>query len=287
MKLINKYILGTVQFGLNYGVNNQLGKPSEDKVFQILDEAFKQNIHLLDTAEAYGNAVDIIGQYHKSGKNQFKVLSKFKDVTKGLLSDQISKNLDLLNIDSFEVYSYHSYSDFWEKKYLLDELEKAKQNGSIKKIGISLYTNTEMESAIQCKSIDVIQIPYSLLDNKNQRGELIKFAKEKKKEVHVRSIFLQGLFFKGVETLPQNLLQLKPYLELIDQICQDNNVSKLSLASSYAYYNEDIDNVLIGVDSLEQLKANIQSLDFNQEAFEKVNRYLKVKETHLLNPVNW
>jgi aryl-alcohol dehydrogenase-like predicted oxidoreductase len=62
---MSKLILGTVQFGLEYGVNNQKGIPSSNEIKKILDFAFKRKINILDTAEAYGNSQERIGEYIK------------------------------------------------------------------------------------------------------------------------------------------------------------------------------------------------------------------------------
>lgn len=282
-----KLILGTVQFGLNYGINNLIGKPSEKEVFEILDEAAQQGITSLDTANAYGNAMELIGKYHRSRNIKFNVLSKFKNVSKGNLKDDINRGLDDLNIESFDVYSYHSFSDFYDNQYLSEELQKAKQTGRIKRIGVSVYTNEELEKVVSSDTIDVIQLPYNLLDNENIRGELLSVAKSKHKEIHTRSVFLQGLFFKNTQTIPEKLAGLSPYIDQVTEVCNRESISIESLALSYVLFNKNIDNVLIGVDTKEQLLANINSIVAKSEIFEYIDRTIKVKEVELLNPVNW
>lgn len=283
----NKLILGTVQFGLNYGISNTLGKPSSVEVYDILDEAFSQGIFTLDTADAYGNAIDLIGSYHKKKRNLFKILSKFKNVKKDELIDSIRMDLDKLSIESFEAYSYHSFSEFIEKPFLIDELNKAKHLGLIKKIGISVYSNDEFHKSINFDSIDIIQLPYNLLDNKNIRGYLLQVAKERNKEIHVRSVFLQGLLFKDPQSLPKKLFPLKQYIEMIKQITEKESITKESLALSYPLYNKFIDNVLIGVDTKEQLIQNVNSIVSRPDIFKYIDTNINVKEIHLLNPVNW
>ena len=70
----SKLILGTVQFGLNYGINNTIGKMSEDKVFELLETAYDLGIRTLDTAEAYGNAHSVISNFHKQSKKRFNII---------------------------------------------------------------------------------------------------------------------------------------------------------------------------------------------------------------------
>ena len=136
----------------------------------------------------------------------------------------------------------------------------------------------------------LIQFPYNLLDNDYQRGEFIERAKKSGKELHVRSVFLQGLFFMNENEVPTKLEALKPNLAEIKYIAQKGQMSVYDLALGYALSNPDIDKVLIGIDSLDQLRKNIESLDktenWNKEAFLKVNN-IRIEDIELLNPVNW
>src|SRR3954471_5399700 len=114
MPATDKLILGTVQFGLNYGINNQSGKPSEAAVTEILDLAFKNNIRLLDTAEAYGDSQEVIGRYHAASPNTFKVITKFSAKRADLpasLTARIQQNLQALNVKVLYGYMFHSFND--------------------------------------------------------------------------------------------------------------------------------------------------------------------------------
>jgi len=282
-----KLILGTVQFGLHYGINNSSGKPSGKEVFEVLDAAFQQNIDTLDTADAYGDAIDQIGQYHLQRRKRFKIFSKFKGIRKGELFEQVMNSLNKLQIPNFEVYSYHSFSDYINYPYLKEELRSLKRQGLIKKTGISVYTNTELNNVIKDKDFDVIQLPYNLLDNQNIRGAYIKLAKQNNKEIHIRSVFLQGLLFMDEESIPIKLISLKSYIHKIKSYCENESINLQSLALSYAVYNKYIDCVLIGVETKDQLINNIKSIKDNSNAFDFINQHIMVKETELLNPVNW
>lgn len=285
--MINKIILGTVQFGLPYGINNILGQPSKDDVFSILDHANEHGIACLDTADAYGNSLELIGEYHQNRNNRFKILSKFKGIDSKQLNSWVKKTLDQLQISSFEVYSYHSFADYFAQRDIKRELILLKNQGLIKKIGISIYTNTEFEQVVSDELMDVIQLPYNLLDNQNARGKYLEHAKLNNKEIHVRSVFLQGLFFKDLKSVPEKLLPLIPYLKTIRNYCLQNSIRIEELALCYALYNKNIDGILIGVDTKQQLENNLNSIKDLKEAFEFINQHIQVKETELLNPVNW
>lgn len=287
MEWNDKLVLGTVQFGLKYGINNSEGKPTEKDVFEILDLASELDIETLETANAYGNAIELIGLYHQHKNNLFKILSKFKNVKAGKLYDLTQHSLDKLHIPYFDVYSYHSFDNYIKNTYLADELLSLKSKGIIKKIGISVYSNNELKLVIGDNAIDVIQLPYNLLDNQNRRGIYLELAKPNHKEIHVRSVFLQGLFFMNEESIPEKLVPLKPYLREIHSFCIKEAITIQSLALSYAVYNKQIDRVLIGVDNKVQLLKNIESLADLKNAFDSINQLICVNEKELLNPVIW
>lgn len=285
---MDKLILGTVQMGLPYGINNQTGKPNQAQAFEILQTAHEQNISILDTADAYGNSSNIIGAYHQKSNTRFQVNTKFHFSSETSLQSQIDNSLSKLSVDSINAYFFHRFQDFINHPSIIDDLQSLKSQKKIKKIGISIYTNDELEKAISSQSIDVIQLPFNLLDNFSQRGCLLKLAKQKNKEIQARSVFLQGFFFKAPKDLPPLLTPLKPYLQKIHDIAKSYQISLHSLALNYAIHTSEIDYVLFGVETMAQLQSNVRSItsSFSLELFQEINK-IKVEETDLLNPVNW
>ncbi len=290
--MIDKLILGTVQFGLDYGINNTKGKPNKAEVFELLDYAFQSGIQCLDTADAYGNATDLIGDYHQKRPHQFNIITKFNSKNIGLdksVFPLIEKTLERLQVATLYGYLFHSFDDYQNHKYLLDQLKEIKAKGIIKHLGVSVYTNDQLESVINDDdAIDIIQVPYNLLDNHTQRGALLKLAKEKHKIIHTRSAFLQGLFFKSISTLPTTLLPLKKDLKLIQKTASNQAVDMATLALNYCISNTLINGVLIGVDSIEQLKNNISTLKVSlpKQVINNIDT-IAVAHPELLNPTNW
>lgn len=289
-----KIVLGTVQFGLNYGVNNTNGKPSYKNVKLILDYAFSNNILILDTAEAYGDSQEIIGKYIKETANKFNIITKYSSSRKDLpnsIYQRIKKNISTLGVDYIHGYLFHSFSDY-EKYFNLfkEEFIKLKNEGLLKKIGVSIYDNEEMERVMENDLIDIIQLPFNLFDNKNKRGKLLQKAKVKNIEIHTRSIFLQGLFFKNINELKGNIQEFKPYLHKINEISSNNNLKINELALKYGVNQENIDYVLIGVDNVNQLKENIDTLNKKGENEEKIFNEINsinILNNELLNPSKW
>ena len=288
--MINKLILGTVQLGIPYGINNLIGKPDSQQANLILKLAKESGITTLDTAKAYGNAMQVIGDYHRSSAFNFKVISKFHSGNPNFEED-INTELAILGIKQFEAYLFHSFTDFENvKPETIKKLTILKQQAIIKKIGVSVYGNEQFEKAIQNDSIDVIQLPFNLLDNTYQRGELMKQAKNNGKELHVRSVFLQGLFFMNEKEIPEKLKPLSLHLKTIHEMAHSHGLTLHELALNYVIQNVLIDKVLIGVDSVDQLILNISAVEkantISKEVINKIDN-LKIKEINLLNPVNW
>mgnify|MGYP006095556589 FL=1 len=287
----SKLILGTVQFGLNYGVNNSAGKPSKENIKSILDSAYNSGIQLLDTAEAYGDSQNKIGEYHNNSTNKFNVITKFSSNTEGFslnIIERVYNNLKILDVDKLYCYMFHSFDDFnkYFEKYRKDLLT-LKRDGIINNIGVSLYSNDELESVLKFNEITLVQLPFNLLDNNNKRGNIIKKAKAKGIEIHTRSAFLQGLFFKNTSEFTVKIKPLEPYLNLLNDLC-DEDYKMNDLALNYVCNQKNIDKVLIGVDNVHQLESNILSEKKNIKK-ELINNIeaIDVEETKLLNPSNW
>jgi aryl-alcohol dehydrogenase-like predicted oxidoreductase len=285
----NKIILGTVQFGLNYGINNTSGKPNQQQVNDILDTAYNAGINYLDTAEAYGDAHYLIGQYHKQNPQQkFKVITKFPHHIDENLDQKIEKYLQELHVPTLEAILFHSYQTYQDNKKAIGLLNKYKQLNKIKYIGVSVYTNAQIESVIEDDDIDIIQFPFNLFDNVNQRGYLIEKAKNKGKLLHVRSVFLQGLFFTSPDTDNKVVRALLPELNYIHQLSVKWQISLQQIALSYSLQQPGIDNVLIGIDNTDQLKQNLNYADamLPAQLVNEVNK-INIHDIDLLNPSLW
>ncbi len=285
----NRLILGTVQMGLNYGVNNTKGRMPEAEAFLILDNAFEQGINTLDTAEVYGNSHELIGDFHKRNKHSiFKVITKLPKDNNYLAAEKVDQYCNELGVSEIEVLMFHDFDSYFSGNGILDDLEKLKKENKIKSIGVSVYTNEQAEIVINNSLIDVIQIPFNLLDNLNKRGALLAMAEEKGKLIHTRSAFLQGLFFLGEKSLHPAYLVLEPYLNKIHKIAAKHHIAVYRMALLYCLLKKEIGNVLIGVDSLQHLYKNLDYRDhvLLPEAIAEIEG-INVKEEEWLNPTKW
>jgi aryl-alcohol dehydrogenase-like predicted oxidoreductase len=281
-----KLALGTVQFGLNYGINNSNGIPAADELFNIFTLATKLGIRYLDTAPGYGDAEVKIGKF---AANKFKIISKFfKPACQQALLDQFKETLQRVKQKKIYGYIAHNADNLVERTELWEALLVLKSKNVVEKIGYSLYTPKQLELLLAKGIIpDLVQVPYSLLDRKFEPY----FVKLKNlgAEIHVRSVFLQGLYFMDVESLPVKLLPLKDSLDELNTICENKNVTRGALALNFVARNPLIDQVVIGVDSALQLKENIEMVNswLPDKGLISAIKNIKVSHPQLLNPANW
>ena len=285
----DKLILGTVQFGLSYGINNSTGLPTEDTVNAILDKAFDSGISLLDTAAAYGLAESRIGSYHKLKTNRrFAVNTKFSKDASITWLESLTNSINLMKIEQIDTIMFHSFEAYQNNKQDLKNIYSIGATGYFKRIGVSVYTNEELETLLSDELITVVQLPFNMLDNEFLRMPILKKLKAAGKEIHTRSSFLQGLFFKDLDTIPANLKALKPQLILIRELANQHNVDVGHLALQYCLSKDYIDKVLIGVESLSQLDLNLKwsTEKIDVEIFKKIDAII-VNNIALLNPSKW
>lgn len=284
MNLSHKLVLGTVQFGLNYGINNRTGQVSQSEVETILKLCDENGINTLDTSSAYGNSENVIGKIFAKERYDFHIVSKFPQSEQSV-EKALNVSLNQLNQNSLYGYLIHHFDFYRSHPGIWNEMQVLKEQGKIEKIGFSLYTVSELLYLLENKvKFDILQFPYNLFDR--QFEPYLKELKDRGVEIHTRSVFLQGLFFKNVSSLNKKLLPLKFYLEKLHHYCHETGISIERLALDYVLCNEYIDGVLIGVDSTNQLLENVKASRAVALDFDFVNS-LHVREKDLLNPTNW
>lgn len=273
--------------GLPYGIQGG-GNLTLNESKIILEKAYSSGVRCLDTAEVYGKAHQVVGDFHRTSDFQLSVMTKLPKVLDRKIGNKIDQYLEELRVKELEALMFHSFEAFKENLKVLGELKDLKKSGVVRNIGVSLYTNEELEIVLKNKHIDIIQLPFNLLDNFSLRGELLKKAKENDKIIHTRSAFLQGLFFMDVGSKHRVVKELRPSLVQLQLIAKEENRGMASLALNYCLQQELIDKVLIGVDSIDQLNQNLSLTEnpLSEESVEKINNII-VRNRNLLNPSTW
>ncbi|MCI6213162.1 aldo/keto reductase [Bacteroides heparinolyticus] len=277
MSNISKIILGTVQFGCQYGINS-VGRPSTSQVAAILQEAQSGGISVLDTSSAYGDAEFVLGEVNAS--NNFKIVSKFPKAGKSV-SETFEKSLRILNTNHLYGYLLHNFEVYQSDPSVWDEFISLQDQGKTDSIGFSLYEPSELDLILKNKvKFNLLQIPYNIFDR--QFEPYFARLKDMGVEIHVRSTFLQGLFFKDRNTLPDKLIPLKHNLLELDAYAEHIGLTVGEVALNYNLQNTYIDGVLMGVDNQEQLAQN-----FKFVCDKKIECDFKIENQKLLKPVNW
>jgi len=290
MKKFNnkKLILGTAQFGFDYGINNQNGRICKKEVFRILKYAKLRGINTLDTAYGYGKSEKVIGDFIRQSSFNFKIISKssFKSSTE--LKSAVLKSLKKLSLKKLYGYLIHNFDFYLKNKKVFKVLKYFQKKGKIKKIGFSLYFPEELDYLLKNKiNFDIVQLPYSFFDQRF--APYFKKLKKKGIEIHVRSVFLQGLIFKKPENLGRNFLKVKRKLITLKKLAEKTNAPINVLAINFAVLNEKIDKMVVGVDNIEQLESNLMALQYKKKVKNVYLRLKKLKEDDLniILPFKW
>jgi aryl-alcohol dehydrogenase-like predicted oxidoreductase len=260
MNINDRIGLGTVQFGLNYGINNTSGKVTKDIVRKIINNYYKAvNAPLFDTAEAYGDSEEVLGNSLKelNINGNLSIISKFSNrvTNAGALKASFENTIERLHVKNLYALLAHDANNLINNNELYDELVQLKKKGCVQKIGVSAYFPHEVQWFIKSKMpLDIIQIPYNIFD---RRFELF-FSEFKKNEIeiHTRSAFLQGLFFKEVTSLPTHFEAVKNKILNIQNISKAAGLSLNKLLLIFCLQQSLIDKVIIGVDSEKHLQDN-------------------------------
>ena len=281
-----KLALGTVQFGLSYGINNLSGLPTDIELEKILALAKRAGINILDSAQGYGNAEERLGKF---SNYDFHVITKFKKLESPYpFHEELRESLNKLNTDCVYGYIAHDGDLLIENPKWWRGLQEAKRIGLVRKIGYSLYSVNQLESLLDKKMIpDLIQFPFNIFDQRfaPYMSELVSLGVE----IHTRSVYLQGLLLMNPERLYNNLKLLKPNLIKLRNIAVNNNISISELCLGFALSNPLISKVVIGVDNSSQLSENIYISQKDSLSKEVIRELLSVRVTELdlLNPSNW
>ncbi len=253
---ISKFTLGTVQLGVNYGMANSSGKPSEEQSFGILDTALANGVTSFDTASHYGDSEQVVGDWIKSGNKDAFTVSKFKlysDDPLSELEEQIKNTENRLG--KVGGYMYHDADQMrkWHNT-VNDRLERMKEENNMLFCGSSVYTVEDVEDFLKIGNLTAIQIPMSALDTRIIERGLLKELHDKGVLVFVRSVFLQGMLC--MDTPPEKFAFMKPSIDLLREVARAEDMSLLQLAVSFIRDLPEVTSLVLGCEKKEQVEAN-------------------------------
>lgn len=278
--------LGTVQFGMDYGIRGKKKPPLSD-CLEMLDYAVHNGISAFDTANAYGEAEDVVGSYFEKNpavRQGIQLISKFHpnlldDVAQEQYYPVMRANLEesfrRLHTDYLDCYLLHS-ARYVYNDAIIETLARLKQEGLVKSVGVSAYETEEAKTGIMRDNLDFLQLPYSVLDQRMLREGVLALAKERGFPLHSRSAFIQGLILMKPEEVPQFLREKATLiLQKIGQFCKETGLTRIQLAMGFVKRQAAISHLVFGVRNLEQLREDIAA--FQMEISDDVAAELEAR----------
>jgi aryl-alcohol dehydrogenase-like predicted oxidoreductase len=284
-----KLALGTAQFGLDYGVANRSGQMTLELASKVIDVARSNGVDLLDTAIAYGSSEQALGRV---GVKDFRIVTKLpaKDHNATNLErwaiDQMARSLERLQVDSIYALLLHSPADITspDGQALAAGLAAIKQKGWCVKVGVSIYRPDQLDDIWPHFRPDIVQSPYSVLDRRLETSGWADRLRLENVEIHVRSIFLQGLLLMAPEELPIKFSKWKPQLEAVATWARQNGISQVEAAMGCALAFPAAERIVVGVDGVEQLRQLVKA---SKRGSLPIPMQLACEDQKLIDPTLW
>ena len=281
--------LGTVQFGMLYGVANKSGQVSQNEAKLMLRIASENGIDTLDTAIAYGESEKCLGEI---GVENFKLVTKLPSIPDGCLDisgwihEQVTSSLLRLGVEKLYGLLLHKSEDLLgpDGPELYRALDSLKEKGLVKKIGVSIYSPNELESLKKDFSFDLIQAPFNLIDQRLLHSGWMKKLKDSGVEIHTRSTFLQGLLLMKEIDIPPKFSPWKHLWKKWHDWLAENNVSALQGSLAFVLSFPEIERVVVGADNHHQL---MEIINATNNLLNADLPHLVSKDENLINPANW
>lgn len=298
-----KFVLGTAQLGLEYGITNQDGKPSRNESIKILTTALRAKVTSIDTASAYGDSEKIIGEFMASGfSGRSDIITKIfftneelkQTSLKELVSIKVYQTLIKLKKNHIDTLLLHrvDYLNVQEN-VIWETLLTLKSEGLISKLGVSVQNNEEALLALDFDAVEHIQLPFNILDWRwDDVIKKIEVVKEiKKLTVHCRSVFLQGLLLTNDSLLWKraHILDTNSINHFFNALTTEFKLPIEQILLSYVTSQAWVDGVVVGVTNNKQLIDNLNSVAFSNHAldFSRLMHKRPILKAKSLNPSNW
>ena len=275
MSSINKLGLGTVQWGLPYGLANQHGITAPETVTALLSEARHYGIEVLDTASLYGQSEAVLGANSLEG---FKVVTKtpsfatphISDIEVKQLNETFQQSLDLLSRKKIYGLLIHHAENLLVPggAKLLAAMMQLKEKGVVEKIGVSVYDSMQIDAVLKKFKPDLIQLPLNILDQRMLASGHLELLKNEGVEIHARSVFLQGLLLMPLNNIPAFFEPVRPLLARWHTAAHAQGLTVNQAAIAFVKNIPYVDTVLVGLDNLAQFRSCIDdfTMDINFDA---------------------
>lgn len=294
--MTTKICLGTAQFGLNYGLTNPNGQISELIVSAILSKAAQSGISWLDTAQAYGEAEEVLGRNLHS-QNSFHLISKLKaqphvffsrdDVAE--FEQQFLTSCDRLGRKQLDALLLHSPLDLKKpgSDYLTGWLISLRERGLVNRLGLSIYTKEDLDG-VDPALLDIVQLPISLFDQRLLIDGTIDTLISRGVAIHARSIYLQGLILTPSQHWPDWVSnKARCHQRKLEDIALQKDCGLIELAVGFIKSLQDIELVIVGLSGLNDLDGLLKAWSANNPWKPGEWRIAAIQEPSIVDPRNW
>ena len=285
----NKIILGTANLSNGYGLENKKFKNHNDlkRIFKYIKRNNKKVF--IDTAQAYGKSEKVLGRVFDKKKVEYitKIILKKNDINLNRLNQKIVNSLKNLKTNKIYCLLIHNTNFFKNDKTLnkiRNYLIKLKKEKIIKKYGVSIYDMKDLKKIYKKFDPDVVQLPLNIFDQNKIKSLWIKKMFDQKKEIHIRSIFLQGVLLKKRNQLPKYFIKFKNHFEKWHNWLIDNDMSNLNACLKFIYNEKHVSKFVVGVENYDQFKKIINYKNDKKRLFFKA---LASKNKKLIDPRKW
>lgn len=291
--MTEKLIIGTANFSRGYGIANRR-KLSKKTIFEILQLSARSGIFGIDTASAYGDAEDIVGDFITQYSPPFQVITKlpplaYDDVqtVKEVLNESF-KRLRVNCIQYVLLHSFKSYNKYQE--VVVPVLQDYQRKKRIDHWGVSVYHPEEILQILKDGWTKfTVEFPINIFDRRFLKSNLLNILKTKGCTLFARSVFLQGLFFLPEEKIGLHFSSVRKKLIKLGHMAKKYNMSVSEIALLFVARHKLLDGIIIGVDSAEQLKSNLISLS-QRTQYSQIKKHLQgleVTEGKIILPYLW
>lgn len=284
----DKYVLGTAQLGMDYGINNPRGKVPGDEAFAILSLAVESGIDTLDTAHSYGDSEKIIGEFIRRFKKDLHVITKLPGCRYAQAPEMFQDSLKRLNAASVAGLLLHDFNQFKADPGLWGLLREWQRSGKVKQIGFSLYYPHELSELEKMQiDFDLLQVPYNIFDRRFE--SCLAGLRRRGVEIHARSLFLQGAVFLEPSALKGNLKKLSGKLNSLRKLSERTGIPVRALALNFGILNDHLTKVVFGVDSKQHLQCLLKTKEYlsaTKEVLEELKTFQEDDEQVIL-PAHW
>lgn len=285
-----KIALGTAQFGLSYGIANIAGKVRVMEALKIRDAALRNNVDTIDTAVAYGNSEDTLGSI---GVESFKVITKLPEIPDNIVDihdwiyTEIKASLKRLNKETLYGLLLHDPRSLFGKHSheIVNALQTFKAAGIVKKIGVSVYNPTHLESISRIMNLDLVQSPLNVVDRRLITSGWLERLANSGVEVHTRSSFLQGLLLLPRDKIPKRFEMWSKLWDFWHYELTKGDLNPLEECLRYVMSVSQVDRVIVGVETASQFGEIITAINCTNTSTDWSP--MVSNDENLINPSNW